>query len=119
MFAPTPGVLAEFLPPGGPFTRVDSHGEPGFRIGPDYDSLLAKVAVWAPERDQAIARMERALAEFAITGAGIKSTIPFLMTMLGNPDFRKVSHTTGIAERVSGQQMVRQDAPGRQERMVG
>jgi acetyl-CoA carboxylase biotin carboxylase subunit len=119
MFAPTPGDLADFLPPGGPFTRVDSHGEPGYRIGPDYDSLLAKVAVWAPDRDQAIARMERALAEFAITGAGIKSTIPFLMTMLANSDFRKVSHTTGIAEHVSGQHRAGQDAPGRQERMVG
>jgi acetyl-CoA carboxylase, biotin carboxylase subunit len=99
-FAPTPGVLTEFLPPGGPFTRVDSHGEPGYRIPPDYDSLVAKVAVWAPDREQAIARAERALAEFAIAGPGVKTTIPFLAAVLADTDFRKVRHTTGIADHI-------------------
>ncbi len=100
MFAPTPGVLDRFLPPGGPFTRVDSHGRPGYRVGPDYDSLLAKVIVWAPDRDQAISRMERALAEFDIGGDGIRTTIPFLLTVLANSDFRKVRHSTDLAGRL-------------------
>jgi acetyl-CoA carboxylase, biotin carboxylase subunit len=101
MFTPTPGVLDRFLPPGGPFTRVDSHGEPGYRIGPDYDSLLAKVVVWAPDRDQAIGRMERALSEFEISGPGIRTTIPFLISVLADSDFRKARHSTAIAGRIS------------------
>lgn len=107
MFAPTPGVLGRFLPPGGPFTRVDSHGRPGYRIGPDYDSLLAKVIVWAPDRDQAISRMERALAEFDIAGEGVMTTIPFLLSVLANPDFRKAKHSTDLAELLAGEDLRR------------
>jgi acetyl-CoA carboxylase biotin carboxylase subunit len=110
-FAPTPGVLERFVPPGGPFTRVDSHGEPGYRIGPEYDSLLAKVAVWAPGRDQAIARAQRALGEFTVSGPGVKTTIGFLTAVLADPDFRKASHSTSIAERISAEYAG--DAPGR------
>ncbi|EWM63397.1 LOW QUALITY PROTEIN: acetyl-CoA carboxylase, biotin carboxylase subunit, partial [Micromonospora sp. M42] len=52
-FAPAPGRLDRFRPPGGPFTRVDTHGHTGYLVSPHYDSLLAKVAVWAPDRDAA------------------------------------------------------------------
>ncbi|MEK8173133.1 hypothetical protein NKH77_41615 [Streptomyces sp. M19] len=65
-----PGLLTEFAPPSGPFVRVDTHAHPGWRVGPDYDSLLAKAVVWAPDREQALARMDRALGEFRVAGEG-------------------------------------------------
>ncbi|WP_329561498.1 acetyl-CoA carboxylase biotin carboxylase subunit [Kitasatospora sp. NBC_01266] len=95
-FAPAPGLLAEFVPPGGPFVRVDTHAFPGWRVGPDYDSLLAKTSVWAPDRDQAIARMDRALGEFQIAGAGVRTTLGFLRETLAHPLFRAARHTTGL-----------------------
>ncbi|GGP66424.1 acetyl-CoA carboxylase biotin carboxylase subunit [Saccharothrix coeruleofusca] len=99
-FAPAPGVLAEFEPPGGPFTRVDTHGRAGMRITPDYDSLLAKVITWAPDREQALARMRRALAEFRVSGKGISTTIPFLSEILDHPLFRDGAHSTSLVEQV-------------------
>src|SRR5207247_8433387 len=67
-FAPTAGRLDTYVPPGGPWTRVDSHCYPGWMISPFYDSLIAKLIVWAPDRDRAIDRMQRALSEFEISG---------------------------------------------------
>jgi acetyl-CoA carboxylase biotin carboxylase subunit len=99
-FLPTPGVLDEFLPPAGPFTRVDTHGHPGLRISPDYDSLLAKLVVWAPDRDQAIPRMERALGEFRVSGLGVRTTIGFLREALAHPMFRDAKHTTSLVEQM-------------------
>ncbi len=99
-FAPTPGILERFVPPGGPFTRVDTHGFPGYRVGPHYDSLLAKVVVWAPERDVALSRMERALREFEVSGPGVKTTIPFLLRVLGDTRFRKAQHSTALVDRL-------------------
>jgi acetyl-CoA carboxylase biotin carboxylase subunit len=95
-FAPAPGVVSEFVPPGGAFTRVDTHVHTGFRIGSDYDSLLAKVVVWGPDRDQAIARMERALGEFRVSGQGVRTTLGFLGQVLAHPLFRDGKHTTGL-----------------------
>jgi acetyl-CoA carboxylase biotin carboxylase subunit len=95
-FAPTPGLLTEFTPPGGPFVRVDTHAFPGWLIGPDYDSLLAKICVWAPDRDRALARADRALAEFHVTGDGVRTTADFLRTVLAHPGFRSATHTTGL-----------------------
>ena len=97
---PTPGRLAVFQPPGGPFTRVDSHGYPGYRITPHYDPLLAKVVVWAPDRDLALNRMERALDEFQVGGPGLHTTIPFLRRVLDDPEFRTGRHTTGLVGRL-------------------
>ncbi|MFE0463187.1 acetyl/propionyl/methylcrotonyl-CoA carboxylase subunit alpha [Kitasatospora sp. NPDC058965] len=95
-FTPAPGTLTEFVPPGGPFVRVDTHAFTGWRIGPDYDSLLAKVAVWAPDRAQAIARMQRALGEFRVDGPGVRTTAGFLGEVLDHPLFRAGGHTTGL-----------------------
>jgi acetyl-CoA carboxylase, biotin carboxylase subunit len=97
-FLPTPGRLTEFLPPGGPFTRVDTHVRAGTAITPDYDSLLAKLAVWAPDRVQAIARMRRALAEFRIAGPGVCTTRQFLLDVLGHPGFTAGTHTTALVD---------------------
>ena len=95
-FAPTPGVLNEFVPPGGPFVRIDTHAFAGWRIGPDYDSLLAKAVVWAPDRDQACVRMDRVLREFRVSGDGVRTTAAFLRSVLERPEFRAARHTTGL-----------------------
>ncbi|WP_433170085.1 acetyl-CoA carboxylase biotin carboxylase subunit [Actinoallomurus sp. CA-150999] len=95
-FAPAPGTLTEFVPPGGPFVRVDTYGFPGCRISAAYDSLLAKLVVWAPDRPAAIARMRRALAEFRIEGPGVHTTAGFLTRVLDDPAFRDGVHTTSL-----------------------
>ncbi|MEW2380511.1 biotin carboxylase N-terminal domain-containing protein [Micromonospora sp. NPDC047707] len=100
-FLPTPGVLDEFLPPSGPFVRVDTHGFPGFRVTADYDPLLAKVTVWAPDRRQAIERVDRALAEFRVTGRGVHTTRDFLRRVVANPVFRAAKHTTGLVDELA------------------
>jgi acetyl-CoA carboxylase biotin carboxylase subunit len=97
-FLPTAGTLSDFRPPGGPFTRVDTHGFVGCQIPSDYDSLLAKVVVWGSGRDEALHRMERALHEFAVAGPGIRTTIPFLRKVLASPVFREARHTTAVAD---------------------
>ena len=99
-FAPTAGVLTEFVPPGGPFVRVDTAGVPGGRISAAYDSLLAKLVVWAPDRDAAIARMLRALGEFRIAGPGVRTTAGFLAEVFGHPRFVAAEHGTGLVAEV-------------------
>ncbi|MCK2221099.1 acetyl-CoA carboxylase biotin carboxylase subunit [Actinomadura sp. ATCC 31491] len=99
-FAPAPGRLAGFAPPLGPFIRVDTHAFPGYRVPAAYDSLLAKVVVWAPDREQAVARMRRALAEFQV--AGVATTIPFLRRVLDDPEFVRGGHGTDLADRLLG-----------------
>jgi acetyl-CoA carboxylase biotin carboxylase subunit len=93
-FAPTPGVLTEFIPPAGPFVRVDTHAFPGYRVPANYDSLLAKLIVWAPDRDQAIARMRGALDELRVGGTGIHTTAGYLSAVLADPCFRAAAHST-------------------------
>lgn len=99
-FAPAPGPLTAFTPPAGPFTRVDTHAAAGMEISPYYDSLLAKVITWAPDRVSAIARMERALDEFRVEGPGVRSTIPFLADVLGHPRFRHAKHSTSLVDDI-------------------
>ncbi|WP_055107686.1 acetyl-CoA carboxylase biotin carboxylase subunit [Paenibacillus ihumii] len=84
-FMPSPGKIGFYLAPGGPGVRVDSGAYPGYTISPHYDSMIAKLIVWAPTRDEAIAKMKRALAEFAIEG--IHTTIPFHQKLLDHPVF--------------------------------
>jgi acetyl-CoA carboxylase biotin carboxylase subunit len=99
-FVPTAGTLDRFDPPGGPFTRVDTHAFAGYALGPHYDSLLAKVIVWAPDRAQALDRMDRALAEFAVSGRGVRTTIPFLRQVIADAEFRKATHSTALVDRI-------------------
>jgi acetyl-CoA carboxylase biotin carboxylase subunit len=98
-FAPAAGRLDVYVPPGGPWTRVDSHCYPGWTIAPFYDSLIAKLIVWAPDRERAIDRMQRALAEFSIDGRGIKTTIPFHQRVLADERFRSGDVSTDFVER--------------------
>jgi acetyl-CoA carboxylase biotin carboxylase subunit len=85
-FMPSPGTVQFYLPPGGPGVRVDSAVYTGYTISPHYDSMIAKLIVWGADREEAIARMERALGEFTIEG--IKTTIPFQLKILNHPIFR-------------------------------
>lgn len=84
-FRPQTGTTEQYLPPGGPGVRVDSHLFAGYEVPPHYDSLLAKLIVWAETRDEAIARMQRALDEFVIEG--LTTTIPFLQRLLKHEEF--------------------------------
>lgn len=84
-FAPSPGLLEYYLPPGGPHVRVDSSCYTGYKIPPYYDSMIAKLIVKGNDRSEAIAITKRALREFHI--GGVKSTIPFHQYMMENPDF--------------------------------
>jgi len=86
-FLPAPGQITVFTPPGGPGIRVDTHAYAGYTVPPQYDSLLAKVIAWGRDREEAIARMQRALREFEI--GGVKTTIPFHLQVLDNAFFRR------------------------------
>ncbi|MET8146314.1 biotin carboxylase N-terminal domain-containing protein [Sphaerisporangium sp. NPDC005288] len=99
-FLPTPGLIERFVPPGGPFTRVDTHASAGTRITADYDPLIAKVAVWAPTRAQALARADRALEETLLEGPGLRTGLPFLREVLAHPLFRYAKHTTCLVEQM-------------------
>jgi acetyl-CoA carboxylase biotin carboxylase subunit len=99
-FAPTPGTIDDFVPAAGPFVRVDTHIRPGDVVPPDYDSLLAKLIVWAPDRAAAIARMRRALAEFRIAGKTVRTTRDFLLTVMDDPRFRAASHSTMLVDQL-------------------
>ncbi|MFD2332285.1 acetyl-CoA carboxylase biotin carboxylase subunit [Cohnella sp. GCM10020058] len=86
-FMPSPGRISFYLPPGGPGVRIDSGAYQGYMISPHYDSMIAKLIVWGPTREEAIARARRALGEFMIEG--IKTTIPFHLKLLNHPIFNK------------------------------
>src|SRR3954451_14306191 len=97
-FAPAAGKLDTYVAPGGPWTRVDSHCYPGWTITPYYDSLIAKLIVWAPERGEPIDRMMRALEELQIEGRGVKTTIPFHLSVFANEQFRSGDGTPDFLE---------------------
>jgi acetyl-CoA carboxylase biotin carboxylase subunit len=103
-FAPAAGKLDFYAPPGGPGTRVDSHCYPGWAIAPFYDSLIAKLIVWAPDRAAAIDRMDRALSEFRIEGRGVKTTIPFHRSVLADEQFRSGDVSTDYLEHFFARQ---------------
>jgi acetyl-CoA carboxylase biotin carboxylase subunit len=86
-FAPSPGRLEYYIPPGGPHVRVDSACYSGYVIPPNYDSMIAKLIVKAKDREQAVALAKRALREFHI--GGVHSTIPFHLYMLEDRKFLK------------------------------
>jgi acetyl-CoA carboxylase biotin carboxylase subunit len=97
-FAPSPGVIQEFRAPGGPGVRLDSHAYAGYRIPPNYDSMIGKLIVHRPTRAEAIASMKRALSEFHI--APIKTTIPLHLQIMDNQHFQSGDVDTGFVERV-------------------
>jgi acetyl-CoA/propionyl-CoA carboxylase biotin carboxyl carrier protein len=95
-FAPAPGTIARYREPGGPGIRVDSAAFGGMTITPDYDSLIAKLVVWAPTRDTARARLRRALDEFVVEG--VATTIPLLRALVDAPSVRDATYGTATLE---------------------
>jgi acetyl-CoA carboxylase biotin carboxylase subunit len=97
-FAPWPGLITEYHPPGGSGIRVDSGVYGGWRVPSHYDSLIAKLIAHAPTRDEAIRRMARALDEFII--GGIRTNIPLHKRLLRDPEVLAGSMSTRTIERV-------------------
>jgi len=95
-FMPSPGKINMYLAPGGPGVRVDSAAYPGYAIPPYYDSMIAKLIVHAPTREEAIKKMERALGEFVIEG--IYTTIPFHLKVLEHEAFKSGNFNTKFLE---------------------
>ncbi|HEX8545468.1 MAG TPA: acetyl-CoA carboxylase biotin carboxylase subunit [Cytophagaceae bacterium] len=95
-FRPSPGKITNLHLPGGHGVRVDTHCYNGYTIPPNYDSMVAKVIVSAPTRDEALSRMKRALEEFVIQG--VKTTIPFHIRMMEDPTFRSGKFNTSFLE---------------------
>ncbi len=99
-FQPSPGRIELFVPPGGPGVRLDSHCYSGYRIPPNYDSMIGKLLVHRASREQSLRTMIRALDEFVIEGP--KTVIPLHRKILLHPDFRGGDHDTGFVERYFG-----------------
>lgn len=95
-FAPSPGEILLYYPPGGPGVRIDSHAFGGYKIPPYYDSMIGKLITYGQDRTIAMNRMYRALSEYIIRGP--KTTIPFLKAVLADPAFRQGRATTGFVE---------------------
>ncbi len=95
-FRPSPGKIQTLHVPGGHGVRVDTHVYAGYTIPPNYDSMIAKLITTAQTREEAIAKMRRALDEFVIEG--IKTTIPFHRQLMDNPDYISGNYTTKFME---------------------
>jgi acetyl-CoA carboxylase biotin carboxylase subunit len=95
-FRPSPGTITTFHAPGGHGVRLDTHAYAGYTIPPNYDSMIAKLITVAQTREEAIAKMKRALHEFVIDG--IKTTIPFHKKLMDDPDFVAGNYTTKFLE---------------------
>lgn len=96
-FVPYAGKITSFIPPGGPGIRVDTAAYSGWVVPAYYDSLIAKVITQGKDREEAIMRMLRALKEFTIEG--IKTTIPFCLKILNEPDFLNGNFNTSFLEK--------------------
>ncbi|MFQ5536739.1 MAG: acetyl-CoA carboxylase biotin carboxylase subunit [Gemmatimonadota bacterium] len=96
-FAPGPGTIATFHPPGGPGVRLDTHIYTGYKVPPNYDSLLAKLIVSGNSREEALVRARHALEHFIIEG--VPTTIPFLRRIVDDEDFVRGEVDTGFVER--------------------
>ena len=101
-FRATPGTITRWQPPGGPGVRLDTHACQGYRVPPNYDSMVAKLLVYQPTRAEAIACMRRALGEFVIEG--IKTTIPIHREIMQNSAFIEGHVDTTFIERTWLQQ---------------
>ncbi|MFZ5644058.1 MAG: acetyl-CoA carboxylase biotin carboxylase subunit [Bacillota bacterium] len=96
-FVPFPGTITKYIPPGGPWVRIDSAAYQGWAVPRNYDSLIGKVITWGKDRNEAIDRMKRALSEFHIEG--VVTTIPFHLKVLDNAFFRRGEVYTNFIQR--------------------
>jgi acetyl-CoA carboxylase, biotin carboxylase subunit len=97
-FMPSAGSVDTYVVPGGYGVRVDSAVYAGYTIPPYYDSMVAKLIVHADTRDEAIAKMNRALSEFEVAGPGINTTIPFHQALMNNDVFQSAKFNTKFLE---------------------
>ncbi|MGH7385323.1 MAG: acetyl-CoA carboxylase biotin carboxylase subunit, partial [Candidatus Rokuibacteriota bacterium] len=97
-FIPSPGKVVALRAPGGPGVRDDTGVYAGCTIPRFYDTLIAKLIVWGPDREAAIARMTRALGEYEVVG--VQTTIPILQRVITHPDFGAGRLSTGFMERL-------------------
>jgi len=95
-FRPSPGKITELHLPGGHGVRIDTHVYNGYVIPPNYDSMIAKLIVTAQSREEVVVRMKRALSEFVIEG--VKTTIPFHLKLMDDPQFQEGKFTTKFLE---------------------
>jgi acetyl-CoA carboxylase biotin carboxylase subunit len=95
-FRPNPGKILSYHSPGGHGVRIDTHVYAGYTIPPNYDSMIGKLIVSAQTREEALAKMERALSEYVIEG--VHTTIPFHLQLLQNEQFRAGNFTTKFLE---------------------
>jgi acetyl-CoA carboxylase, biotin carboxylase subunit len=99
-FRPCPGRVEMYYAPGGRGVRVDSHAYAGYTIPSNYDSMIGKLITYGKDRREAMDKMSRALGEYMITG--IKTTIPFEMAILQDPNFRRGVYSTNFIEQLLG-----------------
>lgn len=112
-FFPSPGRILTLDRPAGPGVRVDSGAYPGWAVPLEYDPLIAKLAVWAPTRIAAIARLHRALDEYYVTG--IKTNLSFFRRILAGPDFLAGNLDTGFIDRWMAREPAHPEEDGAQE----
>ena len=96
-FLPSPGLIRSLRQPSGPGVREDSGIYQGWEVPVFYDPMLSKLVTWAETRSEAVSRMNRALAEYRISG--IKTTIPFFRTILAHPKFLSAELSTDFIEK--------------------
>jgi acetyl-CoA carboxylase biotin carboxylase subunit len=99
-FRPSPGRIEMYYAPGGRGVRVDSHAYAGYMIPPHYDSMIGKLITFGKDRREAMDKMARALSEYMITG--VKTTIPFELAILQDPNFRRGVYSTNFIEQLMG-----------------
>ncbi len=104
-FQPSPGKIELYYAPGGRGVRIDSHVYSGYTIPPNYDSMIGKLITIGANRHNAVLRMQRALSEYIVSG--IKTTIPFQLEIMKNPDFLRGKYDTGFIEKMLSSKLVR------------
>jgi acetyl-CoA carboxylase biotin carboxylase subunit len=107
-FAPSPGTIETFHPPGGPGVRLDTHVYAGYSVPPHYDSLIAKLIVSGRDREETVLRARHALDQFVIQG--IHTTLPFLRRILDDDAFNRGDVDTGFVARIQAEDAARTDA---------
>jgi len=96
-FAPSPGLVKNYVAPGGMHVRVDSGLYTGYKVPPYYDSMIGKLIVYGRDRDECIRRLRRALEEFVVEG--MKTTIPLHQRLVRDPEFLSGDYTIKWLER--------------------
>ncbi|HTQ03795.1 MAG TPA: biotin carboxylase N-terminal domain-containing protein [Polyangiaceae bacterium] len=109
-FVPSPGGIEHLVEAAGPGVRVDSGVYAGATVSPHYDPLLAKLSVWAPTRERALARLRRALGESAVVG--IATNLAFLERLLATPEVAAGAYDTGFVERRAAELTTELPDPG-------